>query len=106
MEVLLECDEVDINVRDWDMRSALALAAKSGHADAVAVLLRCSDVDVNERDADGRTPLELAMKAKTEGYPNMSREVTSDYTITLKLLIENGGLTGDDTEDETDETDD
>ncbi|KAJ4290853.1 hypothetical protein N0V90_010048 [Kalmusia sp. IMI 367209] len=62
---LLECDEVDVNLKDSLGRTALMLAVENGHASVVLQLVERDDVDINVRDLEDRTPL---LHAVENGY--------------------------------------
>ncbi|KAL6858266.1 hypothetical protein ACO1O0_005726 [Amphichorda felina] len=59
VELLLEAECLDVNVRDedGDLDTPLACAAKGGHEGVVRLLLGVPDIDVNASNKDGVSPL-------------------------------------------------
>jgi ankyrin repeat protein len=62
LELLLNLDVVDPNMRNQDGLTALHLSIKNDQLGAMKVLLSSDHVDPNAADAKGRTPLHWAAK--------------------------------------------
>jgi ankyrin repeat protein len=62
MELLLELDIKDLNMKNKFGQTLLSLAAQNGHEKVVKLLLGTGEVDVLVRDNDGETPLSLAIR--------------------------------------------
>mmetsp|Transcript_10944 Transcript_10944/g.32500 ORF Transcript_10944/g.32500 Transcript_10944/m.32500 type:complete len:2648 (+) Transcript_10944:3-7946(+) len=73
----------DVNLGDYDKRTALHLAVSCGQVDATHFLLKLPDIDVNVEDRYGNTPLDDAM-----------RETAPDVAIVRTLLSSRGAKTG------------
>jgi len=60
MESLMNCDRINVSLRDSNSRHSLHIAAIKGHTAIVKQLLGHSNVDINSQDRRGATPLHLA----------------------------------------------
>ena len=50
---LLECEDIDVNAKDENGKSALRCAAYKGDELVVARLLKCANIDVDAQGKDG-----------------------------------------------------
>ncbi|GLH08049.1 uncharacterized protein GBIM_13372 [Gryllus bimaculatus] len=89
----LECyflRNMDMNVRDYDGRSALHVAASEGHLESVRFLIEVCRVDVNPRDKRGRTPRKDAEDFGNVRVVNMLKLCIynkSHFTFLLNIIV-------------------
>jgi len=79
VQMLLQLDTIDVNVKDHDGRTALHLASISGQAYSLEQLLNNYNADVNAKDKDGRTALHYACFARNGGVSVMSVLLEDQY---------------------------
>ena len=60
VKLLLDCPNIDVNLRDACYETPLHRAVSLNHTPIVKLLLDCADVDVNARDPAGLTPFQFA----------------------------------------------
>ncbi|XP_066499518.1 glutaminase liver isoform, mitochondrial [Hoplias malabaricus] len=92
---------VDMELRDYDSRSALHVAAAEGHLEAVKFLTETCRVNPLVQDRWGNTPLDDAMQFGQEGVVQMLKEYQSIYSHTLipQISSQAHGESGIDAED-------
>jgi ankyrin repeat protein len=78
---------IKVNKKDKDGRSALMLAAGSGHTDTVKALLSAKDIAVDEQDGKGKTAL---MLAAARGYTDTVKALFSAKDIAVDEQDGNG----------------
>jgi ankyrin repeat protein len=71
LQMLLETDRLDPNLRDQWGRTPLMCAAEYGHPSIMKALLAHGDVDMHARDGWERTPLHLAVAARSTTSVNL-----------------------------------
>ncbi|XP_052103446.1 uncharacterized protein LOC127736920 [Mytilus californianus] len=81
--------KVDMNLRDYDGRTALHLAAANGHVDAVEFLVKEAKVNVSIPDRDSRLPMTDA----NEEIQKLLREYKNNVGQKAKLSVKDETLT-------------
>lgn len=76
--LLITVSSIDVNLKDDNGRTPLALAASAGHEDVVKILTELEGIDINTQNVEGRTPLFLA--------------VYGGHERVTKMLLEHPGL--------------
>lgn len=84
MKILLENEDVDIDKGDYDLRTALHLAAAEGNVEVCQFLLS-KGANVNSLDRSGYTPLECAL--------------AEEHGDVINYLRENGGIINEERRD-------
>ncbi|KAI4903246.1 hypothetical protein NFI96_022055, partial [Prochilodus magdalenae] len=90
----LALSAVDMELRDYDSRSALHVTAAEGHLEAVKFLTGTCRVNPHVKDRWGNTPLDDAMQFGQESVIEVLKEYQSIYSHTLMPQINsqaNGG---------------
>ena len=76
---LIENKDIDVNITDYDERSALHLASAEGHLNVVKFLMD-NEADINAKDRWGNTPYHEANKHKhnSEIFANICELLSSN----------------------------
>ena len=87
LELMLERDDVDVNLKDENGVTPLLWAIAKGHESMVRLLLERDDVDVNLKDENGATPLSWAI---AKGHESVVRLLLERDDVDVNLKDENG----------------
>lgn len=76
--LLCNCENIDLNCKDFTGKTALHIAALNGHSQIVSFLIDLPGIELNSIDKNGSTPLHLA--------------VQSNKIQCIKILVEKKGV--------------
>ena len=92
---------LDMNIGDYDKRTALHLACCEGHVTCIKFLIEVCNVDVNVKDRWGFTPYEEALTQNNTSVVNILRK----YMKTSEILSSQIPETEEDSGHHSDSTD-
>ena len=98
---------LDMNMGDYDNRTALHLACCEGHIGCIKFLIETCKVDMNVKDRWGCTPLEEAKKANNMRIVAiLKKHMASNYLPTEKTISEDAYCENSQTSSNTNSNDD
>ena len=83
LDFVLNCPEVDVNVKNLNGETALMIASRHGHDSIVLKLLQQERININEVDSFGRSALYIALASNKQATINLLLSSTMALDVNI-----------------------